>query len=518
MVQSTPAADDIFARRTPLTIAIEIPAAGMETLRRGRSVVSVLSAFGLGGGDKASTEATVIEDGRQYTRVSVHLKGYSSFQPIDAFPSLTFNFDKVVQKQSFYGLDKISLNNSSQDTTRLNEVFARELFAAAGVPVPRATFARVALNGRDLGLYVLTEGFEKRFLGRYFKRTDGSFYEGGFVTDITDPVQVLSGKNADTDDIVQRLVRAAREADPAQRFRAISAVLDIDRFLSMVAIETLLCHSDSYSMNKNNYRLYHDPESGKVVFMPHGMDRILGAHRSALDLSLVVPRLGLVARALLSTPEGRRLYIDRVAVLVKTLFQPDALCRRANDVAVRGGVSDRDAAAFCSKLTRRAAEVAFQLTDTTWLNTVTPVAEFDSSGAARLTGWRPLPKLGQPAVSIASEKHDGAELLHLHASSPLLTSVRARIALPAGTYRVTGEIRARVGGALAPERTLPVTMIRVTPDRFNYTQQSLGTWIGSALQVPGSVSPEEIEFACEVQTEASDVWLDVSSLTIRRVN
>ena len=97
----------------------------------------------------------------------------------------------------------------------------------------------------------------------------------------------------------------------------------------MVAIETMLVHSDSYSMNRNNYRLYHDPAIDRIVFMPHGMDRVLGTHRAALDLSIVPPRLGLVARALLSTAEGRRRYVDRVADLFQDVFRPDALCRRA---------------------------------------------------------------------------------------------------------------------------------------------------------------------------------------------
>jgi hypothetical protein len=102
----------------------------------------------------------------------------------------------------------------------------------------------------------------------------------------------------------------------------------------MMAMETILCHSDSYSMNRNNYRLYHDPATDKIVFMPHGMDRVLGTHRSALDLAIVPPALGLVARAVLSTPEGHAVTFS-VSACFYQCFRPDQLCRRVCEIDSR---------------------------------------------------------------------------------------------------------------------------------------------------------------------------------------
>ena len=307
------ATDELFVIGHPLQIALNIPEEGIDALRLSRPALTADA--------KPEAIATVVEGGREYPGVTVRLKGASSFQPIGARPSFTLHFDKQVPNQAFHGLTKLSLNNSAQDPTRLNEALSREVFAAAGVPVPRATYANVTLNGEALGLYVLTEGFDKRFLERHFARTDGNLYEGGLLQDITSGLQRDTGRNPRSDEAVERLIRAAQEPDPQERFRALSAVLDLDRFLSMLAIETMLSHSDSYSMNRNNYRLYHDTATDKIVFMPHGMDRVLGRHRSGLDLSIVPPRLGLVARALQTTAEGRRLYVDRVAALFETAFR-----------------------------------------------------------------------------------------------------------------------------------------------------------------------------------------------------
>ena len=60
-------------------------------------------------------------------------------------------------------------------------------------------------------------------------------------------------------------------------------MLDVDRFVTMTALDILFCHWDGYAMNRNNYRIYSDPESGKFVFMPHGLDQLFGQGRGMPD-------------------------------------------------------------------------------------------------------------------------------------------------------------------------------------------------------------------------------------------
>ena len=394
-----PGADDIFNSTNLLRIAIEIPAEGMQSLRE--------TVGGRSSREKPEALGTVIEGGRSYTNVSIQLKGFTTFDSIDRRPSLTLNFNKAASKQKFHGLTKISLNNSYQDITRLHEKLSRELFASAGVPVPRADFALVTLNGRELGLYVLAEGFSKDFLKRYFKRTDGTLYEGGTLRDIDQGLEINSSPPPTNNRIIQKLISAAREPDAEKRMRALEGVLDMDRFLSMMAMETILCHSDTYSMNRNNYRIYHDPTTDKLVFMPHGMDRVLGTHRSPLDFSVVPTMLGIVARGIISTPEGRRRHVERVGTLFTNHFDPDRLCARVrevdakiisfktNELATRQFDSRpdhgpaQDASDLCARISERALEVKFQLSDVQELLAPPPVPEFDKNRIALLSGWKP---------------------------------------------------------------------------------------------------------------------------------
>src|SRR5205814_289689 len=115
--------------------------------------------------------------------------------PLRGLPAFTLNFDRFVPGQTFHGLKKVHLNNSVQDRTFLSEKISRELFEAAGVPVPRAGNAQVALNGRPLGMYVLVEGIDKQFLRRYFDDVSGNVYDGHSQTDVTNILPTNSGEN-----------------------------------------------------------------------------------------------------------------------------------------------------------------------------------------------------------------------------------------------------------------------------------------------------------------------------------
>ena len=220
-------ADNVFTNLTVPRIRIEIPRESMGLLR------SSPGGFGQWG-RRRIVKVTVKEGDSVYTNVALHLKGAAgSFRPVDDTPALTLKFDKFVAGQNFHGLNKLSLNNSVQDPSYLTEKICRELFEASGVPVPRAAHAKVELNGRNLGLYVLTEGFNKQFLKRYFRNTKGNLYDCGFVKEITDGLGVNSGDNRRDQSDLQALAETALDQDPTRRLARLEKVLDMDRFLSI---------------------------------------------------------------------------------------------------------------------------------------------------------------------------------------------------------------------------------------------------------------------------------------------
>src|SRR5687767_12482274 len=213
--------------------------------------------------------ATLKKQNRQYVRATItigdqvltnsalRLKGMGSFQPLESKPSFAVKFDEFVPDQEFMGLSKIMLNNSSQDGTYLAELMGLSLFRDAGLPVARVTHAYVELNGRDLGLYVVVEAMNKDFLRQHFKSPKGNLYEA-YLHDIDGTMDQDNGEDTQQTDRVA-LLEATKITDPAKRWDALQKLLDVDRFISHLVLEMFTSHTDGYALNRNNYRLYHDP-------------------------------------------------------------------------------------------------------------------------------------------------------------------------------------------------------------------------------------------------------------------
>jgi hypothetical protein len=276
--------------------------------------------------------ATVQDGDTVYEDVGIHLKGAAgSFRGLEDKPALTLNFTKFKSGQRFYGLDKIHLNNSVQDPSYMTELLCGELFRAANVPAARTTHARVEFNGRDLGLFVLKEGFDKTFLRRYFKNPNGNLYDGGFLREITEPLQKICGDETNDYAPLKALAVAANETNAAVRWSRLEKALDMDRFLSFMAVDIMAWDWDGYAMKRNNYRVYHEPTTDKIVFFPHGMDQMFWVP----DGPIFPGMEGLVAKAVVTTPEGKRRYRECVGTLFTNVFRIELLTNRISQVQAR---------------------------------------------------------------------------------------------------------------------------------------------------------------------------------------
>ncbi len=275
--------------------------------------------------------ATIRSDGRLYPNVGVHLKGVATFRPVDDQPSLTLNFGKFAEGQRFHGLRKIHLNNGKEDPTFLCEAISSEMFARAGLPVARVALAQTRLNGRNLGPYVAIEGFTEEFLGRHFQSTQGNLYDSGFRRDITEPLEKLLGKKPDDRAELKRLAEAAATPDLEDRWKKLSDLLETNSFARYLAMQVLTWNWDGYAMFQNNYRVYHDPGSGRLFFFPHGMDQMFSRPNAPL-----MPRWnGRVARAFMETAPGRELYKQQLATLFTNVYQGQRLTRRLDELAAQ---------------------------------------------------------------------------------------------------------------------------------------------------------------------------------------
>ena len=265
-----------------------------------------------------------------YPEVAVRLKGtVRRGKGIDEKPSLTLNADKFTDAQRFHGIDKFSLHVPRSDPSLLSGLLATELYRAAKVPVPAVSHVQLVINGKARGLYVLREGFDNGFLKRHFGTNNGNLYEGDAGTDIDQPLKVKAGKS----DVKERadlkaVVEAARDADLASRLRRLGERIDLEAFIGMLAVGAVVADDDGYAAKRANYRIYHDPKADRCHFIPADPD---GAW-SDPSAPVLPTYTGLVARAIVETPEGRKRLLDRLDAMKKDNFSADALAKRLTDL------------------------------------------------------------------------------------------------------------------------------------------------------------------------------------------
>ncbi len=423
------ARDEFFANHTIPRLRIQLDAEALAALR---------NKF------REYTKATVTEGTNIWREVGIHMKGqYGTFQGIDGQPSLTLNFDKYVKGQRFHGLDKLHLNNSRQDPSYLCEMIGRQLFEAAGVPTARASHARVELNGRDLGLFVLIEGFDRKFLKRHFGNVDGNLYDSGFRHDITDPLKKGSGKGPDDHSDLQAIAAAAGEQNHAERLRKLSALVDMDRFYATLALETLIRHHDGYSMGINNFWIYQNPATGRAVFMPHGMDQLFFEPRAGL-----LPDLrGLVSQAVLETQVGRREFRARCVTLYTNLFSSLSNRVEMARARIRPMLAElepkiaKHANEAATNLLYRIQERTAQLRRSVFLKPEAP--RFNEQGVATLTNWLATTEGGRTVFVETNSAGNPVLQVRVSASEKgTIARWEKAVLLAAGTYRFSAKVTA----------------------------------------------------------------------------
>ena len=490
-------------------LKITIPPEGIKVLENYHQV------WGQPRPEREDVRATIEEGTQVYTNVAVHLKGSYTYQDLAHKPSLTLNFDKFASGQTFHGLDKIHLNNSVQDPTYLCEKISRELFQAAGVPAARVGHAKISLNGRSLGFYILVEGYNKRFVKRHFPSTRGNLYDGGSGGDITKALEADSGEDRTNRSDLLALVAACRERGASNRMAHLEKVLDVDRFLSFAALESMLLHWDGYCLGPNNYRVFHDASQGRMVFLPHGLDQILGTGQN-VQKGIPPKWDGLAARALLSLPDARRRYLERVEQILTNHFTTEKLLTKVDQIAERirptaaPGIIERlryQAAVegLKSRISHRIAEIRTQLT-----NREAPLA-FGPEGVVRLRGWRFRETPNNPMVGEQVEE-EGKKTLVVQAQGNWASgSWRKTVLLDAGSYDLQG--LARVDGLpLGATNSGVVLRISGERDATNLVVATAWTPLQYQFELPG---PTEVEFVCEFRGAEGKGLFDLGSLRLR---
>jgi len=201
-----------------------------------------------------------------FDSVGVKYKGSSSYDSTYVKNPFHISLDEF-KNQTYQGIKSIKLANGFSDPSMVREVLAYDILKNY-MECSRSNFAQVYINGAYIGLYSNDESVNKTFCSNHFYSSGNTFIKCN--PDVAGPYSKSNFKYLSADSTAyfgkyeiesdygwNELVSVCNTItnDPD----GISAILDIDRALWMLAFNNVLVNLDSYSgwFSQNHY-LYKD--------------------------------------------------------------------------------------------------------------------------------------------------------------------------------------------------------------------------------------------------------------------
>jgi len=240
--------------------------------------------------------ASVSFDGVKIDSVGVKLKSNSSYTIPSEKKPMKLYFNAYKKGKTFDGLLKLNLSNEFPDPSMLRNTVAYKIFRDAGVMAPRTAFAKVYVNNKYKGLYVMIEQIDKSFLSRNLNRTGGELIKGlagflywfpGDTLSFRDNYEIKSNNNQAA---WTRLIELAKKINttPAEVFHdSLKDIFDFDSYISVLAADIVFNNWDSYFYGQNYY-LYRDTTENKYYYLPWDYNASLNNYDvSGSDYSII---------------------------------------------------------------------------------------------------------------------------------------------------------------------------------------------------------------------------------------
>lgn len=267
----------------------------------------------------------------------VRSRGGASRNPLKL--GLRVDFDRYVTGQKFLGLKSIVLKNLWQDGSMMHERIAMAFFARMGQPASRQSFCRLYINNELQGLYVIVESVDNSYLDRtlgehagylYSYQFQGPFhgeYLGEDFAPYKERFQPQSHEKEGDSKLylpIHDWLREVNEPDSATWRQRVEQYIDLEQFMTHVAIEGFLAEDDGIlGVNgMNNFFLYRRPDSTRHRFLPWDKD---GAFL-VIDYSIFQrAHENLIFQRAYAIPDLRELYFQVLETAARSALEDDWL-------------------------------------------------------------------------------------------------------------------------------------------------------------------------------------------------
>jgi hypothetical protein len=250
------------------------------------------------------------------------------------------------------GMSKVNLKAMYNDPSQMREALAWRLFASAGVPASRHTYAKLGLNGGDGRQYIADDPGDQT----YRLMTNEDDPAANTYDDLAQLVRMIDGVGLPGGD--------ARFESSAFRESA-EGIMNVWAFLRWAGVNLLLGSWDNYFATPSNYFLYNSGRSGDergfaanpyFTFIPWDYDNCFGIdffetrwqYTDIVDWPSNTENYGRensgggrsripLVQNLLSNRDFLRYYLDHLEHLLDTVFNPAVIA----DAVGTGGLWDR---------------------------------------------------------------------------------------------------------------------------------------------------------------------------------
>jgi spore coat protein H len=255
------------------------------------------------------------------------------------------------------------------DGGKLTEKFAVDLYAALGLPAPRARYARVSLNGRPNGLYLDMEHVGKDYLKHHGMERKASIYRcGGRNCELTlspgpyqDDFEKKTNEDTGWEDL-RAFLAVVNRSDDAQLEAWLARHVDLEAYLGNLAADALI--SNTIIEDSRSYWV-HEHQRDVWTYVPWDLNNARMLYWRIWDVDQTPPLQHAAFPFTANDPWVQRIWEQRVAqrptqrptwsVLATRVWDRPALRERLLaklEAALAGPFSEEQASAHVDALWR----------------------------------------------------------------------------------------------------------------------------------------------------------------------
>jgi uncharacterized protein (TIGR03437 family) len=504
-------------------------------------------------------EASIVWGQYKFDVIGVRFKGNSSYNGASTKKKpFRLKLNEFVKGQKIEGMASFGLSNGWNDPSFVRENAYYEMATKIGLPTPRSNFAALYVNDEYWGLYILGEIVNGDFLDHHFAKADqdGNLYKASdpganlaYLGEDPAAYQRFFSKESNEDandwtDLIE-LARIFEQTPAADLPSKLEDLVDVDSFLTALALDNLTVNTDSYVGMAQNYFLYRRASDKKWVWIPWDPSLAFGAlgQGASTDLTLEwvqttagggFPGGGMgstgrpVATKLWENPQYKQRYREIYQRIVDRVFTPSTVIARMNalrdiirpfverdtqklvtmaqfEAAMKGSTTTTPgggpgggfgggAPALEPFLEARAISVKAQLTgQTTPVLSATPANLLFAQLATATGGNADELALSLPAGSTIASTYTATTTAPWLTLTGATGSVPGRIGVrtASGTQAVgtlTGTISIAATGVTNSPLSVPVTLVVAASPSIVTSPASLTFNVGGGGQVPGGAA------------------------------